>query len=206
MHDPRVRPSLGLGHMVNPHGPDHCSAIFDDWFDNEMGIQKLHPVGITAPLSVDDTGPRKVALFRYEQIRSLIKDSMVICVFPEYSWDMLVDLVKAATGWDTGLAELIKIAERSLTVARLFNLREGISEADESLPERFFQPKTDGPLATRVFDRRKLEKARDYYYLLMGWVPEVFPWRKKLKSWESNKGVVTADECQPPRTGSLSFT
>jgi len=49
------------------------------------------------------------------------------------------------------------------------------------LPERFFQPKTDGPLATRVFDRRKLEKARDYYYLLMGWGPGGVPLAEKVE-------------------------
>jgi aldehyde:ferredoxin oxidoreductase len=181
MHDPRVRPSLGLGHMVNPHGPDHCSAIFDDWFDNEFGIKKLHPLGINEPLAADDIGPRKVALFRYEQLKSVIKDSMVICVFPEYSYDTLVELVKAATGWDTGLPELLKIAERTLTVSRLFNLREGLSITQDTLPDRFFQPKTNGALANKVFDPTKLERARNYYYVLMGWDARGVPLREKVE-------------------------
>jgi aldehyde:ferredoxin oxidoreductase len=169
MHDPRVRPSLGLGHMINPHGPDHCSAIFDDWFTTEEGIKDLQPLGIIKPLAMDDIGPRKVALFRYEQLKSVLKDSMVICVFPMYSYDMLSDLIKAVTGWDTGIAELLKVAERTLTIARLFNLREGISVADDVLPERFLQPKTNGILANIQIDRSKYERAREYYYVLMGW-------------------------------------
>jgi aldehyde:ferredoxin oxidoreductase len=181
MHDPRVRPSLGLGHMVNPHGPDHCSAVFDDWFANEMGIKNLHPLGILEPLDINDMGPKKVVLFKYEQLKSVLKDSMVICVFPEYTYEMLTDLIKAVTGWDTGLPELLKISERTLTLARIFNLREGLSSIDDILPERFLQPKTNGVLADKKFDPDKLIKARKYYYTLMGWDSEGVPLPEKLE-------------------------
>ena len=38
---------------------------------------------------------------------------------------------------------------------RLFNIREGFSEADDKLPARFFQPKTDG-----ILSKTKLEPAK----------------------------------------------
>jgi aldehyde:ferredoxin oxidoreductase len=53
------------------------------------------------------------------------------------------------TGWDTGVTELLRVAERVLTVARLFNVREGFLDADNVLPERFFKPKNDGVLADK---------------------------------------------------------
>jgi aldehyde:ferredoxin oxidoreductase len=52
---------------------------------------------------------------------------------------------------------------------RLFNIREGFSDADDKLPGRFFQPKTDGYLAQAKPDPAKFERAKRYYYSLMGW-------------------------------------
>ena len=45
----------------------------------------------------------------------------------------------------------------------------GVTTADDKLPQRFFQPKTDGTLADKPLDPTKLEKAKSYYYTLMGW-------------------------------------
>jgi aldehyde:ferredoxin oxidoreductase len=61
------------------------------------------------------------------------------------------------------------VAERILTVARLLNLRQGLSANDDTLPERFFQPKTDGILADKQLDKKELDRAKSYYYTLMGW-------------------------------------
>ena len=65
--------------------------------------------------------------------------------------------------------EQLRVAEKILTVARLFNLREGLSAADDKLPQRFFQPKTDGVLADKPLDPAAMERAKSYYYTLMGW-------------------------------------
>ena len=54
-------------------------------------------------------------------------------------------------------------------MARLFNIREGFSADDDKLPRRFFQPTTDGALADKSLDPAKMEKAKSYYYTLMGW-------------------------------------
>lgn len=72
-------------------------------------------------------------------------------------------------GCHTCMVELLKIAERTVTLMRLLNVREGLTATDDMLPERFFQPKTEGVLATISIDRNKYEKAKKYYYLLMGW-------------------------------------
>ena len=54
-------------------------------------------------------------------------------------------------------------------MARLFNIRERLSAPDDKLPNRFFQPKRDGVLSTKHYDPEQLEKAKSYYYTLMGW-------------------------------------
>jgi len=65
----------------------------------------------------------------------------------------------------------MKSAERVLTVSRLFNIQQGLTADDDKLPKRFFQPKTDGVLVNKALDPAKMEKAKSYYYTLMGWDP-----------------------------------
>jgi aldehyde:ferredoxin oxidoreductase len=78
-------------------------------------------------------------------------------------------LTAGITGWDTDIPEQIRTAERIMTMMRMFNVREGFSSADDKLPARIFQPKTDGILSTTRLDPAKYERAKKYYYTLMGW-------------------------------------
>ncbi len=172
MHEPRVKPGLGLGFMVNPHGADHCCNLHDQGFAVEGQLGEMKSLGITEPVPADDIGPRKVALFRLQQLKRILNDSTSICLFLPYTIQQMTDAVTGATGWDTGVVEQLKIAERILTMARLFNIREGFTAGDDTMPDRFFQPKTDGVLSGKSFDRAKFDRAKRYYYTLMGWDSE----------------------------------
>ncbi len=52
----------------------------------------------------------------------------------------MVEMVKAATGWDTSLWELMKVGERATTMTRCFNLLCGWTPDDDTLPDRVFEP------------------------------------------------------------------
>ena len=64
--------------------------------------------------------------------------------------------------------EIFTIAERALTMYRLFNIRHGLSVDDDQLPGRFYEGKS-GALADRPCDPEAMLEARNYYYALMGW-------------------------------------
>ncbi|HJX13614.1 MAG TPA: aldehyde ferredoxin oxidoreductase family protein [Dehalococcoidales bacterium] len=182
MHDPRTKVGLGLGFMVTPAGADHCCNIMDAFYAQEPMLKPVHPMGILDPVALMDIGPHKVELFKLSQSKAIIDDSLATCVFLGYSYQLAADTLAAVTGWDTGPAELVKIAERILTVFRLFNLREGFTAADDVMPKRFFQPKTDGVLADMKLDPAAFDKARRFYYALMGWDPEGVPLPEKVES------------------------
>jgi len=169
MHEPRLKPGLGLGFMVNPHGVDHECNLHDTLYVGGRPLEELKPLGILEPVPVDDIGPRKVGLFRLVQLVKIVFDSLVVCEFFPYNPEQLADATAAVTGWDTGVLEQLRVAERILTMARLFNIREGFSAADDRLPRRFFQSTNDGALADKPLDPAKMEKAKSYYYTLMGW-------------------------------------
>jgi len=171
MHEPRIKPGLGLGFMVNPHGADHGSNLHDTLYLNvsDWRVVELEHLGLPGPFPSEDIGPRKVALFRLAQLKQILLDCLVVCQFLPYNFEQLTGAAAAVTGWDISTTELLKIAERTLTMTRLFNVREGFTAADDKLPERFFQPKTDGVLADTSLDSAKMERARSDYYALMGW-------------------------------------
>ncbi|MBP1706886.1 MAG: aor 7 [Chloroflexi bacterium] len=184
MHDPRAKAALGLGYAVNPQGADHCANLHDP-IVSSMGpdLANLHPLGIHDPIPADDLSPRKVTVFHYFHSFRILQDCGVVCMFVPSNLERLTNMVKGITGWDTGMVELLRIADRTLTLARMFNLREGIDSTGDKLPDRFFQPHLGGPSANnKLYERNKLEKARSYYYSLMGWDARGVPTPETLEA------------------------
>ena len=56
-----------------------------------------------------------------------------------------------------------------MTMARLFNIREGLTAEDDKLPGRYFQPRPGSVLNLPGLDPEKMDQAKRYYYSLMGW-------------------------------------
>jgi aldehyde:ferredoxin oxidoreductase len=106
----------------------------------------------------------------------MLTDSMALCIMPNITSDQKMELLRAVTGWNTGWVEMLEIGERILTTMRLFNLREGFSAADDVLPKRYHDRKTDGVLSTKdPANQATLARARDYYYYYMGWNEQGVP-------------------------------
>jgi aldehyde:ferredoxin oxidoreductase len=82
--------------------------------------------------------------------------------------ERLTQLVKAVTGWDTTFFELMKVGERAVNMARVFNLREGFTAKDDTMPKRFFSPQPSGPLKVAL-DPKAFEEGKALYYQMMGW-------------------------------------
>ncbi len=184
MHDPRAKSVLGLGYETNPHGADHCMNMHDTGFvAMNPGLAQLGPLGFNEPLPAGDLSPKKVQMFKYVSEGRLIADHLTICQFPPFTLEHYADLLKACTGWNTGLIEIYKVCDRTLTLARMFNIREGLSAADDKLPKRFFEQHVGGPSAnTPPYKESELEKAKAYYYSIMGWDKNGVPTPETLQA------------------------
>jgi aldehyde:ferredoxin oxidoreductase len=90
-------------------------------------------------------------------------------MFPPWSFLEYLELIKAVTGWDVTMLELAKASQRTLSLARIFNVREGFTSADDWLPGRFFEPQTSGPLSNTAVNPHELKSAIENYYVMMGW-------------------------------------
>ena len=188
MHEPRFKHILGVGYMVNPHGADHCFNLHDPLVSTEGRLldQFKELMGDLDPPPQYDYGAIKTAMLRYTFFDRLIKDSLISCQFVPYSISQLVELINAVTGWDMTITEMFKIAERALTMFRLFNIREGLSVEDDKLPDRFYEGKS-GNLEDKPCILESMEEARNYYYALMGWDTKTgAPLKEKVEELQIN--------------------
>ena len=168
MHEPRLKRGLGLGYAVSPTGADHCHNLHDTVM-NARSYESLRPLGIYEEVPVFSLGPDKVRLFKSQMQMRVLANCLSVCQFPPWRFSEYRDLVQAVTGWDVSMHELVQVAERTLALARIFNLREGFTREDDWLPPRFFQPQTSGALSETSVDPDVLRKAVDTYYEMMGW-------------------------------------
>jgi aldehyde:ferredoxin oxidoreductase len=91
--------------------------------------------------------------------------------------------MNAATGWNLTIDDLLQIGERGTNLARIFNLREGFSRKDDTLPERIFQGLENGPLVGLGLPREDFDQALTFLYTLKGWDPETgVPTSERLES------------------------
>jgi aldehyde:ferredoxin oxidoreductase len=83
--------------------------------------------------------------------------------------------VNAVTGWGLDAAGLADIGELSLTLARLFNNREGFGAADDKLPEQVMKPHVSGVLSRVRLDADDVAEQVRAYYRSRGWSDEGVP-------------------------------
>jgi len=180
MHEPRLKPGLGVGYTVSPTGAEHMANMHDDSFRSERGIALHRAIGILEPLEMDDLGAKKIRILTYYSNWRNISNALLICYFLPWDYIDIPEIVRAVTGWRSSSWELMKVGERITTMARVFNIREGFSKNDDWLPERFFKPHTSGALAETKIEPDKLKDAITMYYKMMGWTEEGIPTKTKL--------------------------
>ena len=183
MHEPRLKQGLGVGYAVSPTGADHNHAMHDTYYLKEGAtvndLRKLEPAA--RPLPANDLSADKVRMLTAFQNWMHFWDSAVMCMFLPYSVEQIVALTNAVTGWEADAQEYLRIGERAATLARAYNLREGWSARDDTLPARFFEPFKTGPLAGVPLPHDQFTAATGEYYRLMGWDETGAPTRARLR-------------------------
>ena len=95
---------------------------------------------------------------------------------------MLAPLYEAATGIAISAEQLLLTGERITNLERLSNLRDGITPADDTLPNRYLnEPVPDGPAKGRVCE---LQPMLDEYYQARDWNKENgYPSKARLENF-----------------------
>jgi aldehyde:ferredoxin oxidoreductase len=103
------------------------------------------------------------------------RNTVGMCFFLKYDDPKLTDIVNAVTGWGITPEELAAIGERSLSLARLFNIREGFGAADDALPSHVMGPHVSGVLSKVRLDPDDLAEQVRAYYRARGWGEDGVP-------------------------------
>ncbi len=175
MHEPRGKNNIGFAFALSPTGADHIEAAHDMNFqEGKWAVADLFPIGILKGIPARDLSPYKVRWFVLNQHIYSALNTLCLCFFTVgparlFRLNHMVEMVNAATGWETSLFELMMLGERTTTLARLFNAREGFDRKEDELPERLFEPLETGPLTGVKLEKKDFTRALDLYYEMMGW-------------------------------------
>ncbi len=187
--DGRTHRSIALGHATGARGADHLRSLV---VVDQLGYEKVARERWGAdklPEIIDPYTEKHKAIAVVESENAYcIRDTLIVCWY-SVSWPPIfwmkdfADMLPLATGEKSlgDVKNLTKIAERQVTLKRLFNAREGITRADDKLPKRFtHEPMPEGPGKGQIVD---LEPMLDDYYQLRGWDLETgLPTEKKIRS------------------------
>jgi aldehyde:ferredoxin oxidoreductase len=178
-HMPQVKRSLALMYAVNPFGSDHESSDHDLTYEEDSYKafeDRYTSLGLNNPLPAQSLAPAKVEFARITQQFFGMLDSVNLCHFvwgvswPLYGPEQAAAMVKAVTGWDVTLQELLEVGERRVNMMRAFNAREGIARDQDKLPAKFFdRPLKGGPSDGIKVDKAQFEAALQEYYRQCGW-------------------------------------
>ena len=168
-YEPRALQTMALGFAVNSRGADHNrSGAYQVDFSDQ--VDRLH---------ID---PQAVPLAIATENEAAIMDSLILCKFLRGAlddrWIAMSDMLRLTTGMQCDAAELQHTAERIVTAKKLFNIRQGWSPTEDTLPKRFLTSElTTGASQGAVINESHLLEMISQYNLLRqwttdGWIPD----------------------------------
>lgn len=151
-HPKRLR-AMALGFAVTPRGACHnrTSAYEIDFSED-------------APASAERIAQATVR----SEDRSALLDALPLCKFLRHCFDDFfveaASLVRLVTGLSCDAEELQRTGERIVTLKKLFNLRQGWTRSDDTLPARLLGP--------NGIDPAELDRLIRTYYRVRGWAAD----------------------------------
>jgi len=169
-YDPRGMQGQGLVYATSNRGACH-----------ETG-NMLGPEVLSLPRLIDRFATQgKAGIVSVHQNSAAVIDSLVYCKFANMAVaeEFFARTLTAVTGEQFTADDLMMVGERVWTLERLYNLREGFTKDDDTLPDRLLnEPVAAGPSEGFVAN---LPPMLEEYYAFRGWDKNGVPTEAKLK-------------------------
>jgi aldehyde:ferredoxin oxidoreductase len=165
-YDPRSFTGMALNLATTARGADHNKAF-------TIAAEFL---GVLGDYDRFDIEP-KPALTKKMQDSTAIIDSIIMCMFTVdlgISVELYGKAVSIATGMDVSAAKVYEIGERINNLERMWNIREGMDGAHDTLPERM------ATLPDGMGHTVDVNDMLPEYYRLRGWDERGVPTAEKL--------------------------
>jgi aldehyde:ferredoxin oxidoreductase len=163
-YDPRGIQGIGLNYATSNRGACHVRGY--TVASEVLGIPEK-----TDPLTAEG----KPGLVKAFQDATGAVDSAGLCLFTTFAWslDNIAPQVEAACGGGWTAERLAEVGERIWNLERDFNLKAGITSADDTLPERLRKEAAKTGPAKGIVS--KVEEMMPEYYELRGWGSDGVP-------------------------------
>jgi aldehyde:ferredoxin oxidoreductase len=117
----------------------------------------------------------KAEVYTEWEDRLTIFDTLILCRFYRdlYLWEPLSDIIRITTGLGLNKAALRSIAGAITDNTRRFNIREGLTAAEDRLPKRFTTEAL--PETGKVITEQQMEQLLKDYYRARGWDQDGVP-------------------------------
>jgi aldehyde:ferredoxin oxidoreductase len=170
-YDIRGLKTCALGYAVSRRGADHQRhGSYGHDLSGEVDRFKV------------DKGRGKLVM--EDEHVYCIFDSLILCKFNRLLWDYdrMARIYTEVTGIPMTGKEIHKAAERMSNLARIYNIREGLTRKDDHLPPRVMKlPIPSGVAKGSYVSQEELDFLLDDYYAARGWTKQGIPTTEKLK-------------------------
>lgn len=163
-YEPRTLQTMALGFAVNARGADHNrSGAYQ--IDFSERIDRLNAGDEAAPLAIET------------EDEAAVMDSLILCKFLRGIFDdryaAMAEMLSLVTGWDVTAAELRQTARRIVAAKKYYNIRQGWTPAEDTLPARFFEQSLKSAEGRSVqLSPERLRSQIRAYNRLRGWTDE----------------------------------
>lgn len=187
----RARKGYALAHAVNPRGPDHLhSQVYAEDGATPEARALIEKICGSPDYATHTMVEKRGAIVRWHEDCYAATDALGLCTFVTLSRGYLVDprrmaeLYSLATGTPLTEEELLAAGRRIINIEKAFNVREGATRDDDTLPWRHMhEPIRTGPRKGMRTSREELDRMLDEYYDLHGWDRKTsWPKRETLDS------------------------
>ena len=177
MYDIRGSHGHGLGFMMSNRGACHVASEIGKI---ESSWNTWPEIGITGGYDPKADEGKGELNFICENV-SMLSNSATLCQFclMSISLNELAEALKAATGFDYDLKEILECGERIWMIQRGLNNLMGVTSADDRMPKRMMTPLPDGGAAGSV---PNVELMLKDYYKARGLDAKGRPLKEKLVS------------------------
>ena len=194
-HDSRILKAFALGLAVATRGMDHLRnrvtlEINARINDDEAFKTELYGGKVSA--RPNDYEGKEYAVRRCEDTFA-VGDAVGMCRFDTRLFNSptlpgceeFADHLRTLTGLDFSADDLLQIGRNITGLERMINARLGLSAADDTLPQRWFDEPVDaGPFSGELIDRDQFEMIKRRFYHITGLDSDGLPqtkWRQHLQ-------------------------
>ncbi|MBD3226754.1 MAG: aldehyde ferredoxin oxidoreductase [Candidatus Lokiarchaeota archaeon] len=174
MHDARLTKGLMLTYVTDPT-PGRHTAASADYFLVGPGNNFLDGFKVKTGKKPKKKGKAQAKTAKF--IQSF--NSLGLCMFSEWCGKYpLLEMIKAITGWNLSVEDLLEIGWRIQTLRQMFNAREGAIRHDISKRAIGDPPMKKGPLKGNKIN---VEEMAQYYYENIGFKEDGIPKKETLE-------------------------